>query len=210
MGLPEKHTLGVLSLSVIFLAAIFAGCKHQTSDASAIPIEGAVYHVLREDGSHKTYLDVVISRSFSGKLPDDIDAITVTGPHGDLSIGKEDFNYNPQSRAFWVVRPGIPEIGEYAFKVASGNSSGVASDIQSVVQTIPLPDGSKFNPARYQTDPCRTPTFSWAPVSQPEDLYYQLQIRDLNRKQVYGTDYVRDMVSIRIPPDTTPCNALCK
>ncbi|MEE4261844.1 MAG: serine hydrolase [Desulfobacteraceae bacterium] len=201
MGLPKKHTPGVLILSAIFLAAIFAGCERQKSDAPGIPIQGAVYHVHRDDGSHKTYLDVDVGRSFSGKLPDDIDAITVTGPYGVLPIGKDDFNYDPQSRAFRIVRPGIPEIGEYSFKVVSGNSAGVASDIQTTIKTLPLADVSQFNPARYQTDPCQTHTFSWSPLNEPDDLFYQLQIRDLNRKQVYGTDYVRDMVSIRIPPD---------
>jgi len=157
--------------------------------------------VHRDDGSHKTYLDVVVGRSFSGKLPDDIDAITVTGPSGDLSIGKDDFNYNPQSRAFWIVLPGFPEIGEYSFKLVSGNSLGFATDSQSSVKTIPLPDVSKFNPARYQTDHCRTPSFSWSSLNERDDLFYQLQIRDLDRRRVYGTDYVRDMVSVRLPPD---------
>jgi CubicO group peptidase (beta-lactamase class C family) len=182
------------------LAVNPAECGHQNPIHPAIPIEGAVYHVHREDGSHKTYLDVVVGRSFKGRLPDDIDAITVTGPSGDLSIGKVDFNYNPQWRAFWIVLPGIPEIGKYSFKLVSGNSVGAATDSQSSVKTIPLPDITKFNPARYQTDHCRTPTFSWSSLTEGDDLFYQVQIRALDRKRVYGTDYVRDMVSVRLPP----------
>ena len=140
---PKKHSLRVLLLSAIFLAAIFTGCEHQNSDASEIPIEGAAYHVHRPDGSHKTYLDIVVGPSFSGKLPDDIDSISVTGPNGDLSIGKNDFNYNPQSRDFWIVLPGFPEIGEYTFKLVSGNSSGSSTDTLSIVKTIPIPDFMK-------------------------------------------------------------------
>ena len=198
---PSKSCLlGGVILSLIFLAVNPAGCGHQNSGPPAIPMEGAVYHVHREDGSLKTYLEVVVGRSFSGKLPDHIDAITVTGPHGDLSIGKDDFNYNPQSRAFWIALPGIPAIGAYSFKLVSGNSWGSATDSQSSVKTIPLPDITKFNPAGYQTDPCRTPTFSWSSLTGRDGLFYQVQIRDLNRKRVYGTGYVRDMVSVRLPP----------
>jgi len=134
-------------------------------------------------------------------LPDAIDSITVTGPNGDLSIGKDDFYYNPRWRSFWIVLPGFPEIGEYLFKLVSGNSIGSATDTQLTVKTIPIPDVSKLEPAKAETDFCLTHTFSWSSVIGSGTLYYQLQIRDLNRKQVYRTDYVRDMLSIRIPPD---------
>ena len=201
MYLPKKHTLRVLLLSLIYLTVIFSGCEHQNSDASEIPIEGAVYHVHRSNGSHKTYLDIVVGRSFSGQLPDDIDSITVIGPNGDLSIGKDDFNYNPQWKAFWVVRPGFPEIGKYTFKLVSGNSFGSATDTQSAIKTIPIPDKSKFKPTKVENDSCRTPTFSYPSINEPNPLYYQLQIRDLNHKHIYRTDYVRDMSSVRIPPD---------
>jgi CubicO group peptidase (beta-lactamase class C family) len=150
---------------------------------------------------HKTYLDVVVGRSFAGQLPDDIDSITVTGPNGDMSIGKDDFDYNPQWRVFWIVRPGFPEIGKYTFKVVSGNSFGTATDTQSIIKTIPIPDVSEFKPTKAESDSCRTPTFSWSSINEPNTLYYQLQIRDLNRKHVYRTDFVRDMFSVRIPPD---------
>lgn len=201
MYLLRKQILRVVLLAVLFLAIISLGCEYQNDAASEIPIEGAVYHVHRPDGTHKTYLDVVVGRAFSGKLPDDIDSITVTGPNGDLSIGKDDFNYNPQWRAFWIVLPGFPQIGKYTFKLASGNSSGFATDTQSLVKTIPIPDISKFKPPMAETDSCLTPTFSWSLINEPNALYYQLQIRDLNRKHVYRTNYVRDMFSIRIPLD---------
>ena len=95
---------------VLIFCLIVTGCVNQVYASDKIPIEGAAYSVHRSDGSQKTYIDVVIGRQFSGKLPDDIDSIIVSGPHGDLSIDKDDFNYNPQWRAFWNVRPGIPVI----------------------------------------------------------------------------------------------------
>ena len=108
MYLLRKQRRGVLFLATLFCAVFSSGCEYQNAAVSEIPIEAAVYHVNRPDGSHKTYLDIVVGRSFSGKLPDDIDSITVTGPSGDLPIGKGDFNYNPLSRAFWIVLPGFP------------------------------------------------------------------------------------------------------
>ncbi len=197
----RKTNLAALLLAILYATVIIYGCKNLYADEKEIPIEGAVYHVHWPDGSHKTYLDVVIGRPFSGKLPHDIDSITVTGPNGDLSIGKDDFNYIPQWRAFWIVRSGFPEIGKYTFKVAGGNSFGSATDTQSNVKTIPIPDVSKFKPTKTETDSCRTPTFWWSSINEANALYYQLQIRDLNRKHVYRTDYVRDMFSVRIPPD---------
>jgi len=201
MCLSRKQTLRVFLLAVVFFAIISLGYEYRNAAASEIPIEGAVCHVHRPDGSHKTYLDIVVGRSFPGKLPDDIDSITVTGPNGELSIDKGDFNYNPQSRAFWIVQPGFPKIGKYTFKLAGGNSFGSTTDTQSIVKTIPIPDVSKFKPAKAQTEACRTPAFSWSSINEPNALYYQLQIRDLNRRHLYRTDYVRDMFSVRIPLD---------
>ncbi len=129
-----------LSSGVLFSFLIITGCIKQDTANLEIPIKGAVYSVHRSDGQ-KTYIDVEIGRQFSGSAhPDDIDSIIVSGSHGDLSINKDDFNYNPQWRAFWTVRPGIPEIGKYTFKVTSGNRNGFATDIQSNVIRIPLPD----------------------------------------------------------------------
>ena len=206
MHLPEKKTLRVLLIAVSFLAIISPGYEYPNAAATEIPIEGAVYHVHRSDGSHKTYLDVVVGRSFSGRLPDDIDSIIISGPHGELSIDKDDFNYNPQWRAFWIVRPGIPEIGTYTFKVTSGNRSGLATDIQSNVTRIPLPDKNKFHPARGEFVTCTPPIFSWQRLISDRPLFYQVEIRDINRKHVYRSQYVRDMESVRLPPDTLDSN----
>jgi hypothetical protein len=71
----RKTNLAALLLAIWYSTVIIYGCKNLYADEKEIPIEGAVYHVHRPDGSHKTYLDVVVGRSFSGKLPDDIDSI---------------------------------------------------------------------------------------------------------------------------------------
>jgi len=210
MYLPRKQTLKVLLLAVLFLAIIFLGCENKNAAAPEIPIDGAIYSVHRPDGSNKTYIDVVIGRRFSGRLPGDIDSITVTGPNGDLSIGKDDFNYNPQWRTFWIVQHGFPEIGTYKFTVTSGNQIGSAIDTQSAVKAIPIPDISKFKPAIAETLTCMPPTFSWSAISAPEPYYYQIEIKDLNRNHVYRTDYIRDMLSVKIPPDALKPGMICQ
>ena len=201
MHLLRKELVQALSSSVLIFFLIITGCINQARDSDEVPIEGAVYSVHRSDGSQKTYIEVVIGRQFSGRLPDDIDSIIVSGPHGDLLIDKDDFNYNHQWRAFWIVRPDIPEIGTYTFKVTSGNRSGLATDIQSNVSRIPLPDTNKFFPARGEAVTCTPPIFSWQKLNNDGPHFYQVEIRDTNRKHVYRTHYVRDMESVRLPPD---------
>ncbi|MGV7224870.1 MAG: serine hydrolase domain-containing protein [Nitrospinales bacterium] len=200
MHLFRKELLISLCSGVLFSFLIITGYVNQVKASDEIPIEGAVYSVHRPDGSQKTYIDVVIGRQFSGKLPDDIDSIIISGPHGDLSIDKDDFNYNPQWRDFWIVRSGIPEIGTYTFKVTSGNRKGLAIDIQSNVTRIPIPATDKFFPARGETVTCVPPIFSWQKLSSDKPLFYQVEIRDTNRKHVYRTLYVKDMESVRLPP----------
>jgi len=162
---------------------------------------GAVYSVHRSDGSTKTYIDVGIGRNFTGKLPDDIDTINVSGPSGILPIDKTDFNYNPQWRAFWVVRPGLPEIGTYTFKITSGNKIVVATDEQSTIRVLPIPDTGTFHPGRWETVRCTPPVFSWQMPNHDTALFCQVEIRDRHRRHVYRTRYVPDMDSVRLPPD---------
>jgi len=192
-----KFVLPVIYTFILFFSS---GCYLQAVADPTIPIKGAVYHVHQSDGSHKTYFDVVVGHSFIGNLPEDIDSISVTGPNGILPIEKDDFNYNPKSRDFWLIRPGLPQLGKYTFKIVSGNFIGSASDTQSFVFTIPIPDISKLKPTLAETISCRTPAFSWASIIGSNPLFYQLQIRDINRKYVYKTGYNKDMLTVKIPP----------
>lgn len=202
MGHLRKTHFAVLLLAVVNWAALtYAHSRPCYAGENEIPVEGAVCHVHRSDGSHKTYLDIVIGHSFEGKLPEDIDHITVTGPGGQLSVCKADFNYNPQWRAFWLVRPGFPEIGKYTFEVAGKNGCGSAFDIQKVTRTIPLPDVSKFKPYPVESNTCLSPVFSWPEIQAAIPLYYQLEIRDINRAHLFRTGFIKDMSEVRLPPD---------
>ena len=102
-----------------------------------ISIQGAITHVHEPDDSSTTIIDIVIGNEFKGALPDDIDTITVAGPKGNLTFAKDDFNYYPQFRDFWISIPGTPETGTYTFTVTSGNRSGSATDTQSDLRTLP-------------------------------------------------------------------------
>jgi len=201
MRLTRKQVKMALPLGVLLWALIMSGCVTQTRSASELLVTGAVYSVHRPDGSYKTYIDVGIGHHFKGRLPDDIDAITVTGPSGILPIQKSDFNYNPLWRAFWVVRPGLPEVGTYTFEVTSGNRTGVSRDMQATVRVLPIPDVAAFHPVRWETIDCTPPVFSWQRPSHATPLLYQIEIRDRNRRHVYRTRYVSDMDSLRLPAD---------
>ncbi|NIR11550.1 MAG: hypothetical protein GTN82_39545, partial [Candidatus Aminicenantes bacterium] len=152
--------------------------------ADNIPIKGAIYYVHRPDNSFKTYIDIVIGKDFAGKLPDDIDSITVTGPDGDLPISKKDFIYHPQWQDFWTAIPGPPAIGTYTFKVTSGNKSGSATDTHSVNRKIPIPDTDTFSPTEGEALTCKPPTFSWTAVDAKIPLYYQIQIKDIKGNHI--------------------------
>jgi len=164
-----------------------------------IPIIGAIKNGHEPDKSLKTNIEVLIGKGFTGKLPDDIDTITVTGPKGDLPIGKSDFTYIPQLRDFFIRLPGSPEIGTYTFQVTSGTMSGSATDAQSVVRTIPLPDISTFSPAIGATLLPNTPTFSWGAVKAEAPIYYRFEIYKQHGSRVYSTRYVKSMFSHTMP-----------
>jgi len=166
-----------------------------------IPVTGAVYHVHRSDGSHKIYLDIIVGPSFKGQLPDDILSIAVAGPDGWLTVGRADFNYNPRLREFWAALPGFPKIGRYTFEVASRHRHGAAWGIQKVNRTIPLPDASRFKLSPAESSGCLAPVFSWPAIEDANPLYYQLEIRDMERNPLFKTDFVRDMLEVRIPGD---------
>jgi hypothetical protein len=73
MCLSRKGPLpGILS-GTLLIFIIISGCKNYGESSHEIPVKGAIYSVHRSDRSHKTYIDVVISRKFTGRVPDDID-----------------------------------------------------------------------------------------------------------------------------------------
>ncbi len=190
-----------LSVIIFIFLLITSRWANQVEANDNIPIKGAVYAVYRSDGSPKTYIDLSIGRHFTGTLPDDIDSILVSGPDNKFQLNKSDFKYNPMWRSFWCVRSGLPKTGTYIFKVSQGDKKGQTKNTLSIIKKIPLPDTSRFTPARGNTIDCLPPVFSWQLLKNDNPLFYQVEIRDAHRKHVYKTRYVRDMSSVRLPPD---------
>ncbi|MCG8688788.1 MAG: beta-lactamase family protein, partial [Desulfobacterales bacterium] len=166
-----------------------------------IPVKSSVYAVKRADGSFHTYIDIVLGKRFSGTLPDSIDSILVTGPKGVLKLDKNDFKFNPLWRAFWCALPGLPKTGTYSFSLTSGKNKGQAVASYTMLNNIELPDTDNFYPSPGGIISCTPPKFLWQPVKGDLPLFYQVEIRDGNRKHVYRTEYVHDMAFIRLPPE---------
>lgn len=165
-----------------------------------IPVIGGVSNIRNASDEFITIFDVIIGRSFSGKLPDEIETITITGPDGVLPFQKEDFTFWPSANDFYIVVPGSPKVGSYKFTVTSGNRKGSAIDKQSVIRPIPVADISTFSPAEGETLHLKTPTFSWEPVTYFDaPIYYLFQIYDSAGEQVYRKDRTQNMTSHTIP-----------
>jgi CubicO group peptidase (beta-lactamase class C family) len=210
---------GLVKIIVVFLGVaigLYAFARSSTSftevqgkddtsklavNQNDIPIQSAITHVHEPDSSSITVIDIVIGNEFAGTLPDDIDTITVTGPNEDLTLAKDDFNYYPQFRDFGIRIPGTPETGIYTFTVSSGNRSGSATDAQSDLRTLPIPDIRTFSPAAGETITTIPPHFSWRAVDADVPLYYRIDIKDMQDNYIFRTAYVKDMFSTRIPPN---------
>lgn len=202
-----------ITLALLYVGLGFWGCaasripgsdppeKNETAgpNSSIIPVRGAVTHLHESDKKTYTVIDIVIGDPFNGALPDDIDSITVTGPQGKLALGKNDFNYHAGFRDFWISIPGVPETGTYTFTVRSGKRSGSATDTQTALRTIPLPDIRTFSPAAGETINRKPPHFSWQAVEADIPLYYRLDIKDMQDKDIFRTGYVKDMFSAHAP-----------
>ncbi len=197
----NRRRMSRVILILICAATGLWGCAASQVQVSDLPVKGAVYHVQRPDRSSWTYLDVVVGEDFPGQMPGDVDSITVTGPSGPLPLDRDDFTYNLQAGDLWAALPGPPQVGSYRFKVRSGRSIGTAEDVQSSLRSIPIPDTGSLRPARGETLTCRKPSFSWAAAEEGGALYYLIEIMDAEGRTVYRTDYVRDMLSLRLPPD---------
>lgn len=198
----QIYTMNVF-LGVFLIAVIFSGFNDGlTAEPSSIPISGDVCHVIWPGGTHKICFTIAVDKNFSGKLPDEVDSISITGPQGLLPVKKNDFNYNPQKKLFWTIQSGIPAIGDYRFHLTVKNASGTSKDTQAGIRDIPVPGNSGLRPRSDGPYTCKTPEFSWPLIPWDTPLYYQIQIRDFSRTEVYHTGFIKDLSSIRIPPDT--------
>ena len=165
-----------------------------------IPVIAGVVTVRTAENEFATIFDVLIGKSFSGKLPDDIDGITVTGPQGDYSIGKGDFSFWPDANDFWIQIPGSPKMGTYIFTVTSGDRRGSAFDTQTISKPIPLPDINSLSPADGDTISLKAPTFSWGAVNYfGVPIYYLFQIYNNAGEQIYRKGRTQDMTAHTVP-----------
>jgi len=87
----------------------------------------------------------------------------------------------------------------YTVTVTSGKRSGSATDTQSTLKKIPLPDIRTFSPAAGETISAKPPHFSWQAVDADVPLYYRLEIKDMQDNYVFRTDYVKDMFAVHAP-----------
>jgi imidazolonepropionase-like amidohydrolase len=165
-----------------------------------IPVVAGVVNVRNAANEFMTMFDVIIGNGFRGKLPDDIDAITVTGPEGVLSIAKDDFSFWPSANDFYIEIPGSPEEGTYTFTVTSGDRQGTATDTLSIIRPIPVPDISTLLPADGETIGLKTPTFSWGAVKYLDTpIYYLFQIYNSAGDQIYRRGRTQSMTSHTVP-----------
>ena len=165
-----------------------------------IPVIAGVVNVRSADNEFFTIIDALIGKGFPGKLPEDIDTITVSGPGGVLPIGKDDFYYWEPANDFWIQIPGSPKEGTYKVTVTSANRHGSATDTQSIIRTIPVPDIKTLWPAEGETLTQQTPTFSWGEVQYLDTpMYYLFQIYNSAGEQVYRRGRTQKMTSHTVP-----------
>ena len=168
-----------------------------------IPFAGIIKNVHEPDDSFRTYVELVMLDKSKGNLPDDIETITVTGPKGQLPIGRKDFTWMSQFNEFWGSIPGSPVPGTYNFKVAGRSMSGTATDFQTVLRTLPVLNSESFSPADGETLFSKTPSFSWEAIEFLDiPIFYRLVILEAHsEKRVYGTGRIRNMLSHTVPDD---------
>lgn len=165
-----------------------------------LPVIAGVVNVRTAENEFITVFDVLIGKSFRGKLPDDIDSITVTGPEGVYAIGKDDFSFWPSADDFYIEIPGSPKEGTYKFTVTSGDRRGTATDTLSIIRPIPVPDISTLSPAEGETLALKTPTFSWGAVKYFDTpIYYLFQIYNRAGEEIYRQGRTPNMTSHTVP-----------
>ncbi|UCE50896.1 MAG: amidohydrolase family protein [Desulfobacterales bacterium] len=167
-------------------------------------ISAGIKNIHKPDDTFETGIDIIIGKDFPGNLPEDIDAITVTGPGGDLPISKDDFTYYPQFKDFWIGIPGSPDIGTYTFTVMAGQMKGTAKDTVSTLRNIPIPDKFSLSPAQGQMLSVSSPSFKWQPVDYPfVPVYYQLVIwNPALTERIFESQIATDMHTITVPAGT--------
>jgi len=167
--------------------------------APGIPTTGEIRHFHTPSKGHRTQIEILVGKGFTGRLPDDIIKIKVTGPNGELPITKSDFTYLPQLRDFHLEIPGPPDIGTYTFTLYSKDNVGLATDTQSANVKIPVVKRKTDTSNGVDNLQGTTPTLSWKAVKTQIPVYYRLNIIDQNGNRIHQTRSVRDMLSYTVP-----------
>jgi protocatechuate 3,4-dioxygenase beta subunit len=176
----------------------FADAITEMTVQSSMAITPLVENQHAADGNYYTNLDITIENAFIGALPEEISAITVNGPNGEVIATKDDFTYDPGFRSFTHRRTGQPALGVYYFTVTGNGATAVGGDLQTVNRNLPVLDK---NAVTYTRGP--SPTFSWPALDYNEcPLYYRLVINDLAGNRVYGSTRVLGMLSHAVPAGT--------
>jgi hypothetical protein len=174
-----------------------------TDFPDTIPITGVIHNVQESDGSFKTYIEVLIDNGFVGDPGTEIATIEVRGPGNELVASYPgDFEYLEQWRDFFANLDGSPtSLGTYSFEViTTGDLTGIDTDYQYVLRTIPIPDPGSFSPATGETISSKTPVFSWDAVDLPGvPLYYRLTINDESGNRVYASGRQLGMTYHTVP-----------
>jgi imidazolonepropionase-like amidohydrolase len=166
-----------------------------------IPFAGIIKNVHEPDNRFRTYVELVMLDKSRANLPDDIETIRVTGPKGELPIGRKNFTWMSQFNEFWGIIPGSPAIGTYNFTVSGRGMRGTDTDFQTVNRPIPVLNSESFSPADGETLFSKTPTFSWEAIEFLDiPIFYRLVILESNlEKRVYGTGRIRNMLTHTVP-----------
>ncbi len=164
-----------------------------------IPLTAVVRHIREPDNKSYTHFEILVGREFKGKLPRAVAEISIVGPQGKLALEKGDFRYFPGVRGFWAKLPGSPKVGTYVFTVSDGDLKGMATNTQSIVRNINLPDTTTLSPVFGSVLETETVTFSWGEVSAPFPVYYRLEIFESQGSRMYSTGYIKDMLFHTVP-----------
>ncbi len=195
-------SLRILSVLLALIAPLFLG-ENLLAMGEAMTISGSVMHRIDSGGNDYGILDITIV-DFSGTLPDDISAITVTYDNGtsgpvDLGLTKDDFTFDPQFNQFYLAAPGVPGLGTYTFTVTAGETEAVDADTQTVIRDIPAPYPGSLYPLANSTVYRPDATFSWEPLTGYTEtpLYYRFEVCNDNAgsvgTRVFASGRIRDM-----------------
>ena len=196
-------------MTILASILLFIGSVQIVSAQEAIFwLTPAVLYLHDSDDTYLTVLEVDVHHFSGGTLPDDIVSVIFEGPSGVIaSLGDPRIEVEQSGNTdmyFWIKIPGEPEPGLYTFTVTSSVATGsfirTASDTQTVIREILLPDETSFSPAPDAVLSSMTHTvFSWDPVSyQDVPLYYRWECQDAAGNR-YSSPRTLDMTSFEVP-----------